>query len=386
MSNELAEIVEYNLAQKPARVGQRLRSEHELAALFGVNRMRLRRSLDHLVAKGILVRCHGSGTYLRKVPNVLEKPAKKILISSEDLLADLEPDSSRKLPDHAQAQLALGLWSDLHLAYQSRTNHSLTEGIIQRCKELDLALDIGSVLEQENVPKLPKDLAAEFERRPCDGYLAVSRWSWLVGDACSEAYGQASPPMVFIWPASTPLDCEPLVQIDTNEAVARGVRLLATEGYKNIGLLTFVFPCHPAQQEQRVYRWAMEDAGLSYEASEPAELERLSVHRALDKLLHRKDPIDSLYLANDEALTDVLEYLDSQHVVPGRDLGLITNANKGNYMPTGYNWSRLEFNPTYVGRAAVDSLVAAIQSAGETITSVSHQAAWVEGDTHKKPA
>jgi DNA-binding LacI/PurR family transcriptional regulator/DNA-binding transcriptional regulator YhcF (GntR family) len=383
MKNKLADIVEYKLSQKPAQVGLRLRSENELAGLFGVNRMRLRRSLDKLVEKGILVRYHGSGTYIRRVPNVLIEPAKEILISCEDILADVEQDGNRQLPDEALPKLTLGLWSDFHLN-QTRVYQALIEGMSQRCSELGHALVIGSLMKQIDVPKTPEELATEFQRRPCDGYLTVSRWHGLFGDAYSQAYNQTRPPVVYIWPASKVVDCQPLVQIDSDEAVARAVRLLSGEGFKKIGLLTFVFPCHPAEQEQRIYRRAMEDAGLNYEASEAAELERLSIHRALDKLLHRKDPIDSLYLANDEALPDVLDYLDSQHVVPGKDLGLITLSNIGNTMPPEYNWSRLEFDPTYVGQTAVDSLTRTIQSAGETIDSLSHQAAWIAGDTHKK--
>ena len=386
MKNRLAQVVEYTLSQKPARVGLRLRGENELAALFGVSRMRLRRSLDQLVERGILVRYHGSGTYLRRIPLAPEKPRETPPFSIEDLLAEIDNDGNRQLPDPDQSRLQLGLYSDLHAVSQSSAHRALLEGMKSRCTESGHTLTVGSVVERENVPREAGDIAAALELNPCDGYLTVSRWRHLFQEAYATVCGQTGPPVVFIWPASQPVDCQPLVQTDTDEAVARGVRILAQEGYQRIGLLSFVFPCHPAKQEQLVYERAMEDAGLDYAGSVSSDLKRHATLQALDKLLERDDPIDALYVANDEALPCVAEHLASHNLVPGRDIGLITLANTASRLPSGHNWSRLQFDPAYVGRSAVDSLALAIQSAGETILSMSHQAAWIEGDTHRKPA
>jgi GntR family transcriptional regulator len=52
------------------RVGDRLPSERELARRWGVARMTVRRSVDGLVAEGILERRHGSGTYVVPRPLV----------------------------------------------------------------------------------------------------------------------------------------------------------------------------------------------------------------------------------------------------------------------------------------------------------------------------
>ena len=52
------------------RVGDRLPSERDLARQWGVARMTVRRSVDALVAEGILERRHGSGTYVVPRPLV----------------------------------------------------------------------------------------------------------------------------------------------------------------------------------------------------------------------------------------------------------------------------------------------------------------------------
>jgi GntR family transcriptional regulator len=53
-----------------ARVGDRLPSERQLSARWGVARMTLRRAIDGLVAEGLVERRHGSGTYVVPQPFV----------------------------------------------------------------------------------------------------------------------------------------------------------------------------------------------------------------------------------------------------------------------------------------------------------------------------
>lgn len=62
-TRESASALEYRLCFPPSEAGMRLKPERELAQHLGVNRMRVRRSLEQLVNKGVLVRKHGSGVY-----------------------------------------------------------------------------------------------------------------------------------------------------------------------------------------------------------------------------------------------------------------------------------------------------------------------------------
>ena len=48
--------------------GQRIPSEHELAASYGVGRPTVRQATDALIQRGLLVRRRGSGTFVRSVP------------------------------------------------------------------------------------------------------------------------------------------------------------------------------------------------------------------------------------------------------------------------------------------------------------------------------
>ena len=53
-----------------ARVGDRLPSERQLSARWGVARMTVRRAIDGLVTEGLVERRHGSGTYVVPQPFV----------------------------------------------------------------------------------------------------------------------------------------------------------------------------------------------------------------------------------------------------------------------------------------------------------------------------
>jgi hypothetical protein len=70
-------------------------------------------------------------------------------------------------------------------------------------------------------------------------------------------------------------------------------------------------------------------------------------------------------------------------IAPGADLAVITLAARGNPLPEGFKWSRMEFNPFQVGRVAVDCLLQEIQTAGEELCSFAHLAVWRPGETHR---
>ncbi len=53
-----------------SRPGDRLPSERELSARWGVARMTVRHAMDTLVAEGLVVRRQGSGTYVAAQPMV----------------------------------------------------------------------------------------------------------------------------------------------------------------------------------------------------------------------------------------------------------------------------------------------------------------------------
>ena len=58
------------------RIGAAIPTEHELAQLYGVSRVTVRQATNNLVARGILVRNQGSGTYVSSSTSVYERTAK----------------------------------------------------------------------------------------------------------------------------------------------------------------------------------------------------------------------------------------------------------------------------------------------------------------------
>ena len=63
--HQLAELLEADIVQQRYREGQRLPSEHELAARYSLGRPTVRQATELLVRKGMAERRRGSGTYVR---------------------------------------------------------------------------------------------------------------------------------------------------------------------------------------------------------------------------------------------------------------------------------------------------------------------------------
>lgn len=73
----LYKIIETELLEKidgdVYKVGSGIPTENELAKLYNTSRVTVRQATNDLVAKGILVRSQGSGTFVAKKPSVLER-------------------------------------------------------------------------------------------------------------------------------------------------------------------------------------------------------------------------------------------------------------------------------------------------------------------------
>jgi GntR family transcriptional regulator len=66
--HQLAEELFAQIRAGAYSAGHKLPSEHELAASYGVGRPTVRQATDALIARGLIERRRGSGTYVRKVP------------------------------------------------------------------------------------------------------------------------------------------------------------------------------------------------------------------------------------------------------------------------------------------------------------------------------
>ncbi|MFZ7103825.1 MAG: FadR/GntR family transcriptional regulator [Peptococcaceae bacterium] len=87
---EVVEKIIEMIKIKEITEGEKLPTEKELAAMFGVSRMAIREALSALQSSGVVEVKHGSGTYLKDVNDeVLIKPITRDLISQKDNLLEL---------------------------------------------------------------------------------------------------------------------------------------------------------------------------------------------------------------------------------------------------------------------------------------------------------
>lgn len=381
---ELVQLFEFYLSRPPCMSGVRLRSEPELARILNESRQKIRRALDDLVERGFLTRKQGSGTFVRKVfPEAEALNSDSVVrlmprVVAEQVFLPKAPEPQKRRPDRSAQGLRIGLPGDIR--FLTRTNHTLFEAAKERFESLGHTAVLYSQYSGGlETLKSPEELAREFQRGRCDGYLFESYWYDTVQAALRLAFGDAEIPAIYFWPGSTQINCEPLIQIDTNEAVGRAVDLLAGFGYRRIALITMEDNSHPAAPEREVCLRRLAAHQLDYH--ETITLRGplgAGLAHSLDALFERNAP-DAFYVADDHYLPEFCRWLERNGVEPGRDLGVITLANRHGELNGAADWSRLEFDPPQVGFHAADHLIRAIHSPGAALCNFSHQATWKPG-------
>lgn len=387
ITDDLAEVLESVLSQPPSSAGRRLRSERDLANLFQTDHFQVRRSLDKLVRKGLLVRRRGSGTYVRRVP-----PNKKPLsllgvsVSPTSLLAPQKKDHGRTAtplsPMKHQQQLHLGLWADL-LPEHAPGRQALIGGIIRQTEQAGHRISMHSSFGTgEKLASIP-EMKRRLEDNPCDGYIVGTWQSDLILNALPQNHG----PVVHFADSTRLINYKPTILADSYETVTRGIRLLAQQGYKRIGMIGLDIPEDPEEPTdpfRLLYERTMFDLGLNYNAVEFGQASIRDSMAATRRLLGRTDPPEAIYVHDDFVLNGVAEVLDIEGIVPGRDLGMITLCNVNSKLPTGVEWSRLEFDMEGLGELIVKTLLGLLQTAGLHVNSTSIHSTWRPGKTHLK--
>jgi DNA-binding LacI/PurR family transcriptional regulator len=387
---ELISFFEFCLSQSPCSSGLRLQSEPELARLLNEGRQKVRRALNDLVERGYLTRRHGSGTFVRKVyPASAELNPETFLCKVQILPENIfhpETRDTTSHPDFQAQQLRIGLPGNS--ARFTKTNYSIYEAARRRIEDLGFIPVTYTRFTPENwtEPAL-REFRRELQEIRCDGFLAEVRWSRLFRNALQDVFGSNYLPISYFYPGSIDITAEPLVNLDIHEAIRRGVRILAEQGYQRIAMLAM-----PGRKEDKiaplhVYLQSLIDNCLTaYQAPLILPLTHLDKHfedlvfQSLDLLFSRNAP-DALLVGNDHFLPVVQRYLNRNNLQPGREIGVITLANKNSPFEDGVNWSRLEFNPAAIGALAVDNLADAIEQPNEPICSMSQRAAWIPGES-----
>lgn len=366
LTEQFQTSIERRLAQPPTRAGMRLKTVRELARMVGLSHESVNRSLGRLVERGILVRKHGSGIYVRKVPKAslpsVATAANHWKLPSRISLFAEQISNTRLRPPSDAVRLHLGMWGSAEMPNES--GRSILRGIMDQARELGHRMVSYSTSARPNEPIA------------CDGCVVLMPFA----EAFHRAIGDYRPPTVYIWCGNAEPLFEPLVQIDAEAALVRALRLLAEQGFRRIGLIGLEGVEPPPWP---FYGETLRKLGLSYRGAEFCGTESEEVARSVRRLFERRDTPDALYVADDIVMRSVAPALKTIGRVPGENLGLITYANHGNPLPAGVNWSRLEFDPHSLGRIAVQSLLRDIETAGEQLLSFSHQAAWRPGETHR---
>lgn len=380
-SQELAVMFEQLLAMPPSRAGKRLCSERELSSRLGVDRMKIQRSFDVLVDKGILARRPGSGTFVRKVPKSTQKSTRfnfgKKALSTNDLFAELSSTPIPRQIEKKHRKLKLGLLANDR--WESETNRAMIAGIVERVKQEGHDLEVYSAIDSAGIPHSSAWLADNLRASSCDGYILWSFYAPLLHDA----FDSKLPPAVFLGEGERQddLNFAPLVRINLEDAIVRSLRLLAKENYRRIGFIHFHFPKR-ASSEQSIYDETLSKLGLSYRSMEPCSLDKRQTFEAVERMFNKSRPPEAVYVADDIVLRNVALAWEKLGIVPGVDIGVITHASRSNPLPPGYEWSKMEFHPFQAGRMAVDSLLQDISTVEEELCSFEHIAVWKPGKTH----
>ncbi len=381
---ELTALLENLLAGPPSKAGKRLCSERELSVKIKVDRMKVQKAFDALVEKGILVRRHGSGTYVRKVPKKANlngggESSSPPLLPPDELFAVASSKSPvRRQVNEAHRRLNLAIIPNRQ--WRSESNHSIFAGIKDRIHQAGHQFRIISVTG----PDEEALLAEKLRQTPGDGYILWVPYEPLL----HKVFGTQLPPAVFIGARErmADLQCSPVVRIDMEDAIVRALRLLAEEGYQRIGFIGLQSQEREYRLDEGIYSDTLNQLGLCYRSICFCPLDKEKIEEQMHTMFAGKAPPEALYVADDIVLRYLVPIWKKMKLVPGGNLGVITLSSRRVRLPAGYQWSRMEFNPFQVGRMAVDALLQEIETAGEEICSFEHLAAWHPGETHRRDA
>ncbi len=382
-------ILEYAIDSPVSRVGRRLKSESELGELLKVGRWRVRKSIDELEKKGLLVRRHGSGTYVQKIPVnnksiVSLAHAGKGMLPPETLFTESSQESVNSeilRSGAADKRYTIGLWSDLHCT--SSLNQQILADMVRSISEAGHTLTIHSVVEERDTPYSIGKLTNLLRENPCDGYLCFNRWS----DVFLRSLGLQTKPVLFFAMANSFSLDESVVMIDTNMALRKSIEILVDEGYRRIGMIGLRNSGRVDMPdiEAGIYEQAMTQAGLDYRGITWVKSSDVSeVISASKKMLTPGNRPDAIYVSDDYIMIGLVEALKIMNIKPGSDIGLITLGSSAHNLPADHKWSQMRTNFSDYVDLIVNYILRCIEGKKTARSSVSLIPTWISGETHSK--
>lgn len=380
-NDDLYRLVCEWLALPPAAAGIRLISERDLSEKIGIPRKRLRTYLDKLIEEGIVVRRHGSGNYLRRVPKISgpriwQKDAPPIQLFSND-----KPDP-KLVPMPNQKQLHIGVWSGFHR--MPSPNSSILKGIEYEASLASHKTNFCSIYDSENRLLSADQLARLIEKENVDGHIVSHGIAALFQEALSLAMGTdwLAASVLYVAPFYTQVTCEPIIRLDLLEAMERAIHILSNNSYKRIAVISTISEYYDTEAEKISYEKAISTSNLSYTSYSVGPPEVGYGYETVIRLLRASDPPDAIYVANDKLAQGIDQALRQCKCYPPINLGLISLSNRDNTIPEKLGWSRLEFDPFLLGRISLSSLVREIITSHAEAHSLSLLARWFPQKTH----
>lgn len=373
----IVESLSQALARPPAQAGMRLRSERELAELFGVSRPTLRLALSVLEEQGVLTQQQGSGTYLRCRPQTKGGHRTKtanIPTGAQVFAPEDEPKNGDAVD--RRTRLKLQVWTHVHLYTPSLQLQLKSFAEAAEASGHDLAV-IGATTG-EDAYLSSEQIAAMLKDDPCDGYLLSS----IIADQALALFEATGKPFI-VFGASPPVRHEPAVLADASEAIQRAIPLLAREGYRRIAL--FSYAAGELDCQQFGYERAIRRANLGYRCHLTADVVTPDESRRVLRLqLRSEEPPDAIYVSDDNLLPGVALALQDAGLTPGGDFGVIAMAVNGLPVPAGFAWSQMQFRPQWYAHCVLDNLLGFMQSGDHEPFNQAMYYHWVPGDTHRR--
>jgi DNA-binding LacI/PurR family transcriptional regulator len=363
------------LLQPPSAAGRRLASERKLCMLTGLSRVTVRKTIECLIADGILVRRHGSGTYVRKIeppPADAPRTATRWSLTPAVLLADSGVPYTRLVMPEKLRSLRIHAW----LPIDSEYSRLLIDGLQRRAQREGHRFDYDGFDGFE-----PAELA-----RVTDGDLPDNIDAYVmhvaVADVFASRIAPVGRPVVYVGDGNRLWTHEPLVQLDYASYVGRALHMFHACGYRRIAML------NPEGRGQgllraEAYRYWIKQLGLRYRRIVDipwcAPADKI---REVRTLLRTAPRPEALLVADDILLREILPGMETEGCRPGREIAVITEGAYGIPLPPNYDWSVMQYNPSQVGTLIMDCLLREVTQAGEPLCSIVHHAAWRPGTTH----
>jgi len=375
---EVYRLLERAFANLPAAAGRRLKSEPALAQLMGLKRTQLRKVLDQFVQDGVLIRRHGSGTFLRKV---LDEKCLKIEACGPDCdpFSDMETEKSRRRMNGSERGLRFAILSDFVSPNLSGTYEKLYEGLSSRSIASGHTVETHPAVQAARSGASRSKILRSLHSRKYDGLIvrADDMELFKLGDASE------MPPVLFIDVGMEHKDVAPVVSFGRDLAMARALRILADAGATKIAMIGWFNPQHNDEYRKK-YMESIVRLGLAYSAHQFLGEDPIRNRNVFEALFGPdSEAPDAIYFVDDVAFRHAQPHLKDLDIRPGQNLRVIAEAEAGVALPPGFDWSIMQFNPFQVGRLAIDCLEAEIQTAGDELVSLTHQAAWRAGSTHR---